>query len=154
MRGRLVAFLLLLSACQPVQWQGTWKGSVTLNDGRQPRTAMGTLTVATGSGIPAGLLFGFSGTLPGSPNTFACPPVVPTAMNTATTASLLTGATCRLTATPDDGCTHELTFTSGALTLSGDQLTGTGNGRLSSACTGMGSTVSDFGWTLTASDRR
>lgn len=150
----LLVAALTFTACQASPWQGVWTGTATLNDGRMPTTATGTLTITTGAGTPASLLFAFSGTLPGNSRTFSCPPAVSTAASTATTATLAANSTCRMTASPDDGCTHEVTFTSGELTLAADKLTGSGQGRLSSACPGMGSSVSDFGWTVSASERK
>jgi hypothetical protein len=137
-----------------MQWQGVWTGTATLNDGRMPTTATGTLTITNGVGIPAALMFAFSGTIPGNSRTFSCPAVVSSAFNTSTALTLATPAMCRMTASPDDGCTWDVTFTSGEFALAPDRLTGTGQGRLSSACPGMGSSVSDFGWTVAASDRK
>jgi hypothetical protein len=56
-----------------------------------------------------------------------------------------------VTATPDDGCTREVTFNSGDLTIRGASMTGTGQGRMNATCASTGSAVSDFGFTLTAS---
>jgi hypothetical protein len=144
----------LLLACQPLRWDGVWSGSATLNDGRRPTMATGTLTISPGAGIPAALLLSFDGGVVGEPKSFSCPPVLSSASSTATTLTLATPATCQLASNPPDGCTREVTFSSGELTLSSEQLSGSGNGRLSEACPGMGSSVADFGWTLTASDRR
>ncbi|MBL8920522.1 MAG: hypothetical protein JNJ54_16785 [Myxococcaceae bacterium] len=150
-----LALVFAVTACQPMQWQGVWTGTATLNDGRMPTTASGTLTITNGAGIPAALMFAFSGTLAGGTKTFSCPPVISSASNTSTTLTLATPSTpCRMTTSPDDGCTYDVVFNSGEFALAPDKLTGSGNGRLSAACPSMGSSSTDFGWTVTASDRR
>ncbi len=154
MRTLAAGLTVTLLGCQPLTWQGTWAGSVTLNDGRMPLSAAGALTVSTGAGTPAALLFGFKGTRSGSATEFSCPQVFSTASQTATTASLAGGGTCAMQASPADGCTYELSFTSGDFTLASDTLTGKGSGRLNAACAGMGNAVTDFGFMLTATDRK
>lgn len=149
-----LVLVLTVTACQPMQWQGVWTGSATLNDGRMPTTATGTITITNGAGIPAALMFAFSGTLAGGTKTFSCPPVISSASNTSTTLIVATPATCKLTASPDDGCTYDVTINSGEFALAPDKLTGSGNGRLSAACPAMGSSSTDFGWAVTASDRK
>lgn len=147
---RAFGLLLLLAGCQPQQWQGTWSGSATLNDGRMPLTATGTMDVTNGAGIPASLIFAFRGKTGGTTE-FACPAGgVQSAMATSSTATIVTGASCVMTATPADGCTRTVTFNSGELTIRGDAMTGSGQGRLDLACPSTGSAVSDFGFTVTA----
>lgn len=154
MRAPLLALLLLLLfGCQPLQWQGTWNATLTVNDGRMPLSAAGTLTVTNGSGIPAPLMFGFRGKQSGSSTEFFCQQVLSTANQTATTATLSTGSTCSMKPTPDDGCTYDLSISSGDLTLKPNLLSGKGNGRLNAACPGAGNTVTDFGFTLSATER-
>ena len=137
------------------QWQGTWVGSAVVNDGRMPTTMNGTIVVTTGSGIPASLSFAFKGSPVGVSKEWNCPAGgVTTANSTASTATITTGATCKLTVTPDDGCTWDTVFNSGEFTIRGDSMTGTGAGRLTTACGGMGSATSDFGFTLTATQKK
>jgi hypothetical protein len=148
---RTLLFLALaLSGCQASVWTGTWTGSATLNDGRMPTTASGTLTISPGAGTPAALMFGFKGKLAGGTKEFSCLPVLSSANSTATTATMATGTTCKMTAAPDDGCTYDVVINSGEFALAGNMLSGSGNGRLTSACPGQGSATSDFGFTVTA----
>lgn len=153
---RLAHLVIVLSvtACQPMQWQGVWTGTATLNDGRMPTTASGTLTITNGAGIPAPLMFAFKGKLAGGTKEFSCPAVLSSANQTSSTATLATPAPCKMTTTPDDGCSYDVVFSTGEFSLKPDTLTGTGNGTLTTACPGMGSSVADFGFTLTASDRK
>lgn len=150
---RCLFLLFVFAGCQPQQWQGRWTGSATLNDGRMPLTATGTLDVTNGAGIPAPLVFSFRGKAGSSVELFCPAGSVTSAMATGSTATVATGSICKLTATPDDGCTRDLTFNSGELTLNGATLSGTGSMRLSMACPGAGSSTSDVGFTLTASMR-
>lgn len=150
----LLTLLVVSTGCQPLQWQGAWTATVTVNDGRMPLTANGTLTVGNGAGIPAPLTFGFRGTRSGSTTEFFCPQAFSAANQTATTATLASDGKCTVQTTPADGCTYELTFSAGDLTLTPDKLSGKGSGRLNAACPGMGNAVTDFGFTLTASDRK
>lgn len=137
------------------QWQGTWAGSAVVNDGRMPTTMNGTLVISNGSGIPAPLVFAFKGAPAGVSKEWSCPAGgVQTANSTASTATLSTGATCKLTVTPDDGCTWDVVFNSGEFTIRGDSMTGSGAGRLTTACPGMGSATSDFGFTVTATQTK
>lgn len=115
-----------------------------------PTTASGTLTISPGAGTPAALMFGFKGKLAGGTKEFSCQPVLSSANSTATTATMATGTTCKMTTTPDDGCTNDVVINSGEFALAGTMLSGSGNGRLTSACPGQGSTTSDFGFTVTA----
>ncbi|MDP3231305.1 MAG: hypothetical protein Q8N26_00920 [Myxococcales bacterium] len=155
MRLLLPLVVVSLSSCMAQQWQGTWTGSATVNDGRMPTTMNGTIIVTPGSGIPASLVFAFSGSPAGVSKTWSCPAGgVSTASSTASTATIATGAACKLTVTPDDGCTYDTVFNSGEFTIQGDAMTGTGGGRLTTACTGMGSTTSDFGFTVTATQKK
>jgi hypothetical protein len=147
--------VLLFAGCQGQgqEWLRRWNGSATLNDGRMPFTVAGTLDITTGAGSGSPLVFAFRGGMAGSSVEFVCPPgTVRSAMVTASTATVATGSTCTLTATPDDGCTRDLTFNSGELTLtqSGATLTGMGSMRLTLACPGAGSSTSDVGFMLTA----
>ncbi len=155
MRLLLPLFILSLSACMAQQWQGAWAGSAVVNDGRTPTTMNGTIFVSTGSGIPASLVFAFKGSPAGVSKEWNCPAGgVSTANSTASTATITTGATCKLTAAPDDGCSYETVFNSGEFTIRGDSMTGTGAGRLTTACAGMGSATSDFGFTVTATQKK
>lgn len=149
MRG--LPLLLVLAGCQAQQWQGQWKGTATLNDGRMPITATGTLDITNGPGIPAPLVFSFRGKS-GSGTELFCPPgTVTSLMATASTTTVVAGSSCALTATPDDGCTRTLTFTTGMLTLRGSNLDGSGSATLNASCPGMGSSVNDVGFTVSAS---
>jgi hypothetical protein len=151
MRRLLPLFLVSFSSCMAQQWQGTWAGSATVNDGRMPTTLNGTLTISNGAGIPAALVFAFKGAPGGVSKEWSCPAGgVSTATSTASTATLATGSTCKLIVTPDDGCSYDTVFNSGEFTIQGDSMTGTGGGRLTTACPGMGSSTSDFGFTVTA----
>lgn len=149
---RLSLTLMALSACTTQSsWLGEYVGTATLNDGRQPTTATGTLTIAVGTGLPSSYTFAFNGTLPGASKRFTCRGGLSTASTTASTATLATPAVCLLSTVPDDGCTHEVTFSSGEFALTADTVTGSGNGRLSTNCPVTGSSVSDFGFTVSAS---
>ncbi|MBE2251787.1 MAG: hypothetical protein IAE78_19785 [Myxococcus sp.] len=151
MRTLFPLMVVSLSSCMSQQWPGTYVGTATVNDGRMPTTVSGTLTIAVGSGIPAALVFGFKGAPTGVSKEWSCQAGgVSTANNTASTATLATGGTCTLTVTPADGCTYDAVFNSGEFSLAGDALSGTGQGRLTTACAGMGSATSDFGFTVSA----
>jgi len=155
MRFLLPLLIVSFSSCMAQQWPGTWTGSATVNDGRMPTTMNGTLVITAGAGTPASLVFAFTGSPAGVSKTWSCPAGgVSTASSTASTATIATGASCKLTVTPDDGCTYDTVLNSGEFTLQGDTMTGSGGGRLTTACTGMGSATSDFGFTVTATQKK
>lgn len=150
MRTLVALAVVVFAGCQAETFLGTWTGTATLNDGRMPHAAKGSVTIKTGQGIPAAWDFSFAGTVGTNQTTFTCVGPMSTAMATATTASLSIPSTCRITASPDDGCTRELTMSQGDFTMAGDTLTGTGNGRLATSCPNQSSSSIDFGFTLTA----
>lgn len=139
--------LIALAGCGtgPSPWVGTWTGTATLNDGRQPTPATGTLTVTDRGGR---LELSFRGAAQGSMRTLACPGGLFSASSEAQRLVLAAPVTCQLSITPADGCTLEATFTTAELTLSGASLAGTGSGRSNSACPSRGSEIADFGFSL------
>jgi hypothetical protein len=57
-------------------------------------------------------------------------------------------------ATPDDGCTYEVAITMGEFALAPEKLTGSGSGRLNATCPGAGNTLTDFGFTVSATPQK
>lgn len=140
--------LLLLSACGSglTPWVGSWSGSASINDGRLPTQATGTLTVMDRGGR---LELSFRGNAQGSMKTLSCPGGLFSASLDAQRLVLAAPVTCQLAISPADGCTLEATFTAATLSLSGGALSGSGSGRSTSACPSRGSEVADFGFSVT-----
>jgi hypothetical protein len=128
--SKLVGCALLISACGGGvgDWAGTWKGSASVNTGRQPVVYTGTLTVSDAA------LFTVSSDAQGMPSqSFTCG-VTATSVDS-TTAKFSLPRSCTLTATPGDDCTYAVTLNTITATRNGTSITAHIAGQLQTTCT-------------------
>jgi hypothetical protein len=127
---RLPILALVLCGCGPdvAAWVGTYKGSGTINAGRQPEPLTGALTVTADGRFTL-----TSDPLAPENRVWTC--ALTASMTTATQASFAVPTTCALGVTPSDGCTHTVTINMGTLNKNGNDVDGTISGRVNSACT-------------------
>ncbi|MFT3706186.1 MAG: hypothetical protein QM817_00840 [Archangium sp.] len=130
MRLLILALVLALSGCGPdvAAWVGTYKGSGTINAGRQPEPLSGTLAVTADGRFTL-----TSDAVAPDNRVWTC--ALTASMATAAQATFAVPTTCPLGVTPTDNCTHTVTINMATLNKSGNDVDGTISGRVSSACT-------------------
>lgn len=149
MRVIVTLALVSLSACGPdvSSWTGVYRGSATINAGRQPEPLTGTLTAN------ADATFTLKSDPTGTMNrVWQCS--LRAASAAAENVTFMVPTTCALGVMPDDGCMHQVTINmatvhriAGALEIDGSL-----SGRVSSTCTGMSGATND--WLLEFSGRK
>lgn len=141
--------VLSFAACGPdvASWTGVYRGSGTINAGRQPEPLTGTLT---GN---ADATFTLKSDPTGTMNrVWQCSLRATSA--TAENVIFMVPTTCPLGVMPDDNCMHQVTINAATVhRIAGSmEIDGSLSGRVSSTCMGMSNTTND--WLLEFTGRK